>query len=88
MNYLQKNFPLLSDRYESTWDKFEIPNIGTYVGQIDDKTGNIHGKGIYFWTEQKKKYIGFFSQGKMDRKGVILDDKNKLIYEGEYKDGN
>ena len=67
-----------------TWEKIPTED-GIYLGQIDEK-GNFQGLGILIW-KNGTKFLGNFKQHKMEGLGIILDDKDNLIYEGEFSQG-
>ena len=75
-----------NDKTKKSWDKIPSDD-GIYLGQIDSNTGNLEGRGVFIWTKKKIKYIGYWAQGKMSDNGILLDQNNKIIYEGEYKNG-
>ena len=82
MELLLKMFPINQLEKDKMWDY--IPNKGgKYVGQINTKTGNLDGKGVFIWTNGIK-YIGNWREGNMHGEGILFDKNNKLIFKGNY----
>ena len=79
---LLKKFPVNRNENDKKWD-YVKSNDGKYLGQINIRTGNLEGKGVYIWNNGIK-YIGNWREGSMTGEGVLFDKNNKLIFEGNY----
>ena len=82
MELLLKKFPVNRNENDKKWD-FVKSNDGKYLGQINMRTGNLEGKGVYIWNNGIK-YIGNWKEGSMTGEGVLFDKNNRLIFEGNY----
>ena len=82
MELLLKNFPPNYNDNTKRWD-YVTSKDGKYLGQIDIRTGNLNGKGVFIWTNGIK-YIGNWKDGSMSGEGVLFDKNNKLIFNGTY----
>ena len=77
--YIYKDY---TPNIKKRWTK--IRNIdGKFVGQINDLTGELEGKGVFFWANGIK-YIGFFHKNKLAGKGIYMDQHNKIFYKGHF----
>ena len=56
---------------------------GVYIGQINASTGELEGRGVFYWNTGIK-YIGYFKKNALHGSGIMLDKKNKPVYEGEF----
>ena len=82
MELLLNKYPDNRNEPDRKWDYVTINN-GKYLGQINSKTGNLEGKGVFIW-DNGVKYIGNFKEGCMCGEGFLFDKDNKLIFEGNY----
>ena len=82
MQILLQNYPPNPNENDKKWDII-TNNEGKYFGQINARTGNLEGKGVFIWNNGVK-YIGNWKNGNMNGKGVLLDENNMLIFEGTY----
>ena len=83
MELLLKKFPVNNDLEKGKmWDYIKSKD-GNYVGQINTKTGNLEGKGVFIWNKGMK-YIGNWNEGNMHGRGILFDKNNKLIFQGNY----
>ena len=58
-------------------------NDGKYLRQINTRTENQEGKGVFIWNNSIK-YIGNWKEGSMTGERVLFDKGNRLIFEGNY----
>jgi hypothetical protein len=79
---LLKKYPVNRNENDKKWD-YVKSNDGKYVGQINTRTGNLEGKGVFIWNNGIK-YIGNWKEGSMTGEGVLFDKNNRLIFEGNY----
>ena len=82
MELLLKKYPIKGNENDKKWD-YVASNDGKYLGQINIRTGNLEGKGVFIWNNGVK-YIGNWKDGSMTGEGVLFDKNNKLIFEGNY----
>ena len=82
MELLLKKYPPNRNEKDKKWD-YVTSNSGKYLGQINTRTGNLDGKGVFIWNNGVK-YIGNWKDGNMSGEGVLFDNNNKLIFEGNY----
>ena len=82
MEFLLKKYPVNRNEPNRKWDYVTI-NDGKYLGQINSKTGNLEGRGVFIW-DNGMKYIGNFKEGCMCGEGLLFDKDNKLIFEGNF----
>ena len=82
MQLLLKKYPPNMNEYDKKWD-YITNNDGKYLGQINNRTGNLDGKGVFIWNNGVK-YIGNWKDGSMSGEGVLFDKNNKLLFEGTY----
>ena len=57
----------------------------TYIGEAD--YGIRYGRGAYIFGKEGTTYIGYWDKGMQFVKGKVFDRSNRLIFEGEYKNG-
>ena len=62
-----------------------IINKNLYIGEAD--YGIRYGRGAYIFGREGTTYIGYWESGLQFVKGKVFDKNNKLIFEGEYKNG-
>ena len=80
---LIKAFPINNNlENDKQWDFIKTKD-GNYVGQINTKTGNLNGRGVFIWNNGIK-YIGNWKEGNMHGIGILFDKNNKLIFKGNY----
>ena len=65
--------------------KLKFGNGNSYEG--DFKNNNFEGNGIFNWKDYKK-YIGKYHNNKRNGKGVFYSDKENVIIEGNWINGN
>ena len=75
---LQDNNPNIQKKWTSLKCK-----DGVYIGQINASTGELEGRGVFYWNTGIK-YIGYFKKNALYGSGIMLDKKNKPVYEGEF----
>ena len=72
-----------------TEEKFDINiierNGNIYIGETD--YGIRFGRGAFIFGAEETTYIGYWDKGLQFVKGKVFDKDNKIIFEGEYKDG-
>ena len=61
-------------------------NSGTYIGEIKIENERFHGRGLFIWISGIK-YIGYWTNGEMDTRGVIYNKDNNKLYSGDFKNG-
>ena len=61
------------------------PDLTYYEG--DFKNNNFEGNGIFKWKDNKK-YIGKYHNNKKNGKGIFYSDKENVIIEGNWVNGN
>ena len=82
-NYLFQKFPYDKNPYnQNKWTIIKKPD-GVYVGQINRKTGELEGLGVYYW-KTGSKYLGYFKRNMLHGYGVLKDKENKKVFEGPY----
>ena len=82
-NLLLNKFPKsMSPNIPKKWTKLKSNN-GIFIGQINNITGELEGRGVFFWN-MGVKYLGYFSNNYMQGKGIILDKNNKIKFEGNF----
>ncbi len=59
---------------------------GTYIGEIKNENERFHGRGMFMWSNGMK-YIGYWTNGEMDTRGVIYNKEGNKVYNGEFKNG-
>ena len=52
-----------------------------------NKTGELEGRGVFFWRTGIK-YVGYFSNNQLSKKGCLLDNQNRLFYKGDFLNNN
>ena len=93
LDKLKKEYPkemeLLLKKYGNNnleinkiWDEISSKD-GKYAGQINNKSGNLDGLGVFFW-KNGIKYIGNWKDGNMHGLGNLFDKNNKFIFEGNF----
>ena len=60
-------------------------NNGLYIGESDYAVKQ--GRGGYIFLDDNSKWIGYWDDNKKGNFGYLFSGENKLIYEGEYKNG-
>jgi len=65
--------------------KLKFGNGNSYEG--DFKNNNFEGNGIFKWKDNKK-YIGKYHNNKKNGKGIFYSDKENVIIEGNWVNGN
>jgi hypothetical protein len=65
--------------------KLKFGNGNSYEG--DFKNNNFEGNGIFNWKDYKK-YIGKYHNNKRNGKGIFYSDKENVIIEGNWINGN
>ena len=73
-----KNIKIRTDKIDS--------NSGTFIGEIKTENERFHGRGIFIWTNGMK-YVGYWTNGEMDTRGIIYNKENNKLYSGEFKKG-
>ena len=79
---LMKKFPVNNLETDRQWDYIPSKD-GKYAGQINIKSGNLDGKGVFIWNIGIK-YIGNWKEGNMHGNGILFDKNNKFIFQGNF----
>ena len=66
------------------WVEIKNKN-GLYIGESDYAVKQ--GRGGYIFLDDNSKWIGYWDDNKKGNFGYLFSGENKLIYEGEYKNG-
>ena len=84
-NYLFKKFPIDTNPFKQNKWTIIKKSDGSYIGQINKKTGELEGLGVYYW-KIGVRYIGYFRKNKLHGNGIVIDKENHKVYEGHFVD--
>ena len=85
------NFPNNKKFYNNLIWIFKKINDITYIGQMDNETKILNGKGVFIYSDENllnkicKYYVGFIENGEMNGKGKLFDINKNLIFDGKFK---
>jgi hypothetical protein len=80
-NILFKKYPQdIEPHVQKKWTKLKIAD-GVYIGQINSMSGELEGRGVFYW-KNGTKYIGYFRKNSLHGYGLLLDKNNQIIYDG------
>jgi len=83
--YAQSNLPTCNGDYSGACFGKRIYDNGEYIGEL--LNGSRHGQGFYSWS-MGTKYIGKFSDNKLNGFGTYYNAKGVIDQEGFWKDGS
>lgn len=92
---LQNEYPILmemllklkgNDNEEYYWNKLNFDG-DYYIGQLSTKTKKFHGRGSYYFSNDKRFYIGHWENGLKHKSGKFCHSDFSPIYEGEFFNG-
>jgi hypothetical protein len=75
----------LEDGINCYWTERQDYENGYYLGEINEG-GDKHGRGFYYWT-CGDIYVGQWRIGERTGSGKTYDSEGRLVYEGEYLNG-
>ena len=84
-NYLFKKFPIDANPFKQNKWTIIKKSDGSYIGQINRKTGELEGLGVYYW-KVGVRYVGYFRKNKLHGNGIVIDKENHKVFEGHFAD--
>jgi hypothetical protein len=75
-----------NDNEDYYWNKLSFDG-DYYIGQLSTKTKKFHGRGAYYFSSDKRYYIGYWENGLKHKSGKFCHDDFSPIYEGEFFNG-
>ena len=89
----KEKYPLIVEELK----KLEIISIASFDLNIIERNQNFYlgeaaygirfGRGAFHFGKEGTTYVGYWDKGLQFVKGKVFDENNKLLFEGEYKNG-